>query len=167
MLPVAAVDEHKRRPFFTRFEKVDTIALARAVSEVEMAGMSRTQLQGKPFPAGDDVGASSHGNAVVEAEITLFLAHIAPVRRIGRRSHAQISNCGAKRRRVSTLPENVLQDYPPSRSGNVGRKNKWHLIRDWCGRPRARSSTNSTPARSRRSICSTCWRAGLPRSTAR
>src|SRR6266851_2406818 len=116
MLPVAAVDEEKRRPFFPRFEKVDTIALAPAISEVEMAGMPRAHLQGKPFPAGDDVGASGHGNAVVEAEVTLLLAHIAPVRRIGRRRHAQISNCGAKHQRVSTLPENVLQDYPLSRS---------------------------------------------------
>src|SRR4029079_19231383 len=93
-LPVASVDEEKRRPFFSRFEKVDTVALARAISEVEMIRILRTHLGRTPLPAGDDVGASGYRYAVVEAEVTLFLAHLAPVRRIGGRRHAQISHCG-------------------------------------------------------------------------
>src|SRR6266403_2675828 len=39
LLPVAAVDEDQRWSFFGRFEEVDTIALARAISEVEVIGI--------------------------------------------------------------------------------------------------------------------------------
>src|SRR6266849_2004106 len=44
VLPIAAVDEHQRRPVFRDFEKIDPIALARAISEVEMVGMLRAHL---------------------------------------------------------------------------------------------------------------------------
>src|SRR6195952_4246101 len=73
-----------------------------------------------PVPAGDQFGAIGHVNAVVEAEIALLLAHAAPIRRIERRRHARISVI-PRIRRVSTLPENVLQHYT-IRGGSGTRK---------------------------------------------
>jgi hypothetical protein len=86
-LPVAAMDEHKCRPAVGRFKKVDAVAFARTVSEVQMAGMPRTHVGRLLLPAGNDVGAASHRNAIVEAEIAILLAHAAPVRRVKRRRH--------------------------------------------------------------------------------
>src|SRR6267154_3635250 len=68
-LPVTAVNEQQRRPFFSSLEKVDPIALARAISEVEVIGILRPHLRGTPFPARDHVAAASHGYAVLEAEV--------------------------------------------------------------------------------------------------
>src|SRR6266705_2254553 len=65
-LPVTAVNEQQRRPFFSSLEKVDPIAVARAISEVEMIGILRPHLRGTPFPARDHIAAASHGHAVVE-----------------------------------------------------------------------------------------------------
>src|SRR5258707_13701340 len=93
-LPVAAMDEHQRRAFFASLDEIDAIALARTVSEVEMVGISRTLLRRAPLPAGDDLGASGHCNAVVETFVTVFLAHPAPIGRVERRTHAQISGLG-------------------------------------------------------------------------
>src|SRR5229473_5228018 len=109
-LPVTAMDEQKRRPAVGGFEEIDAVALARAVSEVEMIGVARPHFGGTPVPAGNHVGASSYGNAVVETAVAIFRGHGAPVGRIERRSHAQNSNCSALQR-ISTLPENVLQGY--------------------------------------------------------
>src|SRR4030081_3352820 len=141
MLPVAAVDEQERRTLFARFKKVDTIAFARTVSEVEMIGISFAHFSGAPLPAGNDVGAISDGHAVVEAAITLFLIHAAPVRRVERRSHAQISNRDA----LSAFPLCRKMFYRTTQSAkgmrNYGRR-KWHLIRSWYARRRALSSIN-------------------------
>jgi hypothetical protein len=69
--------------------------------------MPRPHIGGTPAPAGNNVATPGHGRRIVETVVTILLAHIAPVRRIGRRRHALIPN----RCFVSTLPENVLQDY--------------------------------------------------------
>src|SRR4030088_837754 len=164
MLPIAAVDEPQRRAFFCWPEEVDTIALARAISEVEMIGIPATHLGRAPFPAGDDVGASSHGNAVVETAVTAFLAHAAPVRRVERRTHAQISYLG---RSAFHFAGKCFTGLPAIEKRNDKEKHKWHLIRNWCGRRRAPSSINSIQAKSRRSTCLTCWSGGSPRSMAR
>src|SRR5450631_2755183 len=50
-----------------------------------MIGIPRPHLRRTPFPARDYVAASGHGDAVVETEVTVLLAHVAPVRRIERR----------------------------------------------------------------------------------
>src|SRR5580704_14416845 len=83
------MDEHKCRPAVGGFKKVDAVAFARAISEVQMAGMPRTHVGRAPLPAGNDIGAASHRNAIVEAEITILLAHAAPVGRVKRRGHAK------------------------------------------------------------------------------
>ena len=166
-LPVAAMDEQQRRRFFGRLEEIDPVALARAISEVEMAGMPRAHFGGTPVPAGDDVGASGHRDAVVEAEVELLLAHGAPVRRIERRRHRKISKSGRQRMRFHFAGKcSTATTQSAATKRNDGRCDKWP-IRDWCGRPHAPSSINSIPAKSRRSICSTCWSSGSPRSTAR
>jgi hypothetical protein len=54
-----------------------------------MAGMPRTHVGRASLPAGNDIGAASHGNAIVKAEITILLAHAAPVGRVKRRGHAE------------------------------------------------------------------------------
>ena len=86
-LPIAAMDEQERRAAVGGFEKVDAITLARAIAEVQMAGMPRTHVGRTPLPAGNDVGAASHRDAIVEAEVAILLAHAAPVGRIKRRGH--------------------------------------------------------------------------------
>src|SRR5438309_10867436 len=101
MLPVAAVNEQKRWPLVARFEKVDMVALAGAVPQIEMIGISLTRFGRKPVPAGDDVGTSGYGQAVVETEVPLFLAHLAPVQRVERRRHPKISS-RSQLRHVST-----------------------------------------------------------------
>jgi len=52
-----------------------------------MIGIPRPHLRRAPFPARDHIAASGHGDAVVETEVTVLLAHIAPVGRIERRTH--------------------------------------------------------------------------------
>jgi len=81
-LPITAMDEEKRRRGFPGLEEIDPIALARAISQVEMIGILRPHLEGTPIPAGDEVGAGGHVNAIVEAEVALLLAHAAPVGRV-------------------------------------------------------------------------------------
>jgi hypothetical protein len=73
-LPVTAVNKQNRRRFLGSLEKIDPVALARAVSEVEMIGIPRPHFRRTPFPARDHVAASGHGDTVVEAEVTVLLA---------------------------------------------------------------------------------------------
>src|ERR1700682_3784061 len=87
-LPVAAVNEQQRRRLFGSLEKIDPIALARAIFEVEMIGILRPHLRRTPFPARDHVAAAGHGDAVVEPEVAVWLAHRAPVGRVERCTHA-------------------------------------------------------------------------------
>src|SRR3954447_19489237 len=163
MLPIATMDEQQRRRVVPRLEKIDAIALARSVSEIEMIRIASAQFRGTLLPAGNDVGASSHGKAIVEPEVKLLLAHCAPVRRLKRRGHAQFSYRAALQR-VSTLPENVLHDYS---NGKRQRRKKWRLIKRWSERPHAPSWTNSIQAKSRHLICSTCSKGVSPKSTAK
>src|ERR1700739_2772028 len=85
------MNEHQRRRVLGGLEEVDAIAFARAVSEVEMLGMPRALSTRSPVPASDDVATPHHSRAVVETVVTILLAHAAPVRRIERRTHSQIS----------------------------------------------------------------------------
>ena len=59
---------------------------------------------------------------------------LAPVRRVERRQSC--SNLRSASQRVSTLPENVLQQRNPRSRRETREKRKW-LIRSWCGRRRA------------------------------
>ena len=90
-LPIAAMDEQQRRRLVARLEKIDPVALARAIAEIEMVGMALAHLGRAPLPAGDDLGAAGHRHAVVEAEVALCLAHAcaSPARRTA--SSCQIS----------------------------------------------------------------------------
>ena len=72
VLPVAAVNEQQRRRVVGGLEEVDPVALARAIAEIEMIGIARAHLARTPIPAGDDVGASGHRHAVVEAEVAVL-----------------------------------------------------------------------------------------------
>src|ERR1700730_7242746 len=105
VLPIAAVNEKEGWAFVAPFEEVDTVAFAWAITQVEMRGISPAHVRRKPVPASDDVGASGYRNAVVETEVPLLLAHLAPVQRVERRCHREISNGVC----VATVPENVLQ----------------------------------------------------------
>src|ERR1700687_1200524 len=151
-------------PFSAALRKSIRLRSCGAISEVEMIGMPLAHVGGTPLPAGDDVGASGHGNAVVEAEVALLLAHTAPVGRVERRTHAQISNRGS-----SAFPLCRKMFYRTTRYREAERreKYKWHPIRGWCRRRHAPSSTNSIQAKSPRSICSTCWSSGSVRGVAR
>src|SRR3984893_17807739 len=95
LLPVAAVYEQKRGAVVARLEKVDPVALARAVAQVEMIAIARPHLGRALVPAGDDVGAAGDRFAIVEAAVAVLLAHAAPVQRVERRAHAQISDSGS------------------------------------------------------------------------
>src|SRR3954463_4498812 len=44
ILPITAVDEQQRRGVFARLEQIDPIALARTISEIEMAGIPLSHL---------------------------------------------------------------------------------------------------------------------------
>src|SRR3954449_13304480 len=96
-LPVAAVDKQKRRSALPRIEKIDPVALAGAVSHIEMVSVPRAHLGRTPLPCGNYFRAAGHRKAVVETEIALLLVHLAPVRRIERRGHAKssIARCSA------------------------------------------------------------------------
>src|SRR5436190_2140430 len=96
-----------------RLEKIDAIALARSVSEIEMVRIASAQYCGTLLPAGNDVGASSHGKAIVEPEVKLLLAHCAPVRRVKRRGHAQfsLSRCVAARFHLAGKCSTRLQSH--------------------------------------------------------
>ena len=52
-LPVAAVDEQQRRRSVSRFQEIDPVALARAISQIDMFGKALAQLGGTLLPAGD------------------------------------------------------------------------------------------------------------------
>ena len=91
MLPIAAVNEQKGWPLVARLEKVDAVALAPAVSQVEMLGISLAHLGRAGLPIGDNVSASEYGLAIVETAVAIVLAHAAPVQRVERRRHVQIS----------------------------------------------------------------------------
>src|SRR5207248_7458987 len=82
MLPIAAVNEQKGWPIVARLEKVDPVALAPAVSQIEMLGISLAYLGRAPRPIGDDLSAAGHGLAVIETAIAILLAHAAPVQRV-------------------------------------------------------------------------------------
>jgi hypothetical protein len=73
------MDEQQRRRVLTRLEKIDAVALARAISEIEMGGLVLAHLAGTLLPAGDHFDASGYRCAVVEAEVAFLLAHLAPV----------------------------------------------------------------------------------------
>jgi hypothetical protein len=55
-----------------------------------MRAMARPQLGRALGPAGDDLAAARHRDAVVEAEVALLLAHAAPVRGAEWRIHCRI-----------------------------------------------------------------------------
>src|ERR1700753_1297171 len=81
------MDEPQRRRLVRRFQEGDAVALARAVPQIEMIGMSRPQLCRTPVPVRDDLGASGDGRAIVETAIERLLAQAATIRRLQRRGH--------------------------------------------------------------------------------
>ena len=120
-----------------------------------MIGIARAHLGRTPLPCGDYFRAARHRKAVIETEIALLLAHLAPVRRIERRGHAKVLHCAAAARfhfagKCSTGLE--LSAEQPQR-GDVASGWSWADASDGM----RRRSTNSIRAKSRRSICSTCW----------
>ncbi|WP_229182283.1 hypothetical protein [Bradyrhizobium oropedii] len=88
-----------------RFQKIDPVALTRAVCEVEMFGVLLPHHRGALFPAGGHLGAALDGHAVVQTEVALLLAHRAPVQRGKQRCHP----CLFRSHRIATTAGNVLQ----------------------------------------------------------
>src|SRR5262245_5155200 len=90
-LPVAAVNEQQRRSLVGSFQEIDPVALARAISDIEMLWVALPQRGRALLPAGDDVGAAGNRRAVVEAAIDFLPAHLPPVQRRKIDRHAQTS----------------------------------------------------------------------------
>ncbi len=90
VLPVAAVDEKQGRRIVVHLEKIDAVALARAIAEIQMVGVALAQVGRTPLPARHDLAAAGHGLAIVETAVELGPAHFAPVRRVKRRRHAKL-----------------------------------------------------------------------------
>ena len=131
-LPVAAVNEQQRRRLFGGLQKIDPVALARAVAELDMTGVALAHFERTLLPAGHRLHAALDRHAVVEAEVALLLAHRAPIQRREQCRHSK-SPIQPQPGRVSNLPENVLQhhDQETQRTGET----RW-LIRGWCERRR-------------------------------
>ena len=87
VLPIATMDEQQRRRILSRFQKVDPVALARAITEIEMGRIPPAHVARTLLPACDHLHASRNRDAVVKAEITIFLAQFAPVGCIEGRRH--------------------------------------------------------------------------------
>ena len=135
------MDEQQRRRIFAGFQKIDPVALARAVAQVEMSGMPLAQFRGALLPAGDHLGAAGNRDAVVEAEVAVLLAHAAPVRRVEWRRHPSISFqpvAGVSTLRKMFYSTITIRYHEAERTGECA----WLIIRDWFGKRPAPSSTN-------------------------
>jgi hypothetical protein len=85
------VDEQQRRRVRPRFEEIDAVPLAMAISEVDMIGPGGTKFGRATLPAGNHVAASCHRRTVIEAAVEVLLVHAAPIGRVKRRHHVQVS----------------------------------------------------------------------------
>src|SRR5262249_23999646 len=88
VLPVAAMDEHQRRRVAGYPEEIDPVAVARGIAKLAIARVPLAQFARPLFPARDHLGAAGHRDAIVEAEVALLLAHLAPVH-VGKGRHYQ------------------------------------------------------------------------------
>jgi hypothetical protein len=131
-LPITAVDEQQCRRSFGDIEEVNSVALARPISEIEVAGMAHPHLGRAPVPAGDKLGTGRHMNAIVETEVAILLAHATPVRRIERCRHDQVSSRAAWLQRVLPLLRKMFYSTTQSvRSRRNDREKSNWPIRDW------------------------------------
>src|SRR5258708_31663934 len=87
-LPIAAMDEQQRRRVLARLEKIDPVALARAIPKIEMGRMELPYLSRTPVPGRDDIPAAGDCLAIVQAAVQFLLAQFAPVGRVVGRRHA-------------------------------------------------------------------------------
>src|SRR5262249_15450204 len=105
-------------------EKVDAIALARAIAQIEMGGMAPAQLRRLPLPARHDLAAARHRLAIVEAAVELGPAQLAPVDRVERHRHVNpLIAC------VATAARNVLEHRQQQDTGDIPLAGQ-ELVRD-------------------------------------
>jgi len=84
------MDKQQRRAVFTGLEKVDAIAFARAIAQIDILRMARSHLGGKRLPFGDDDGGLGNGEGIVQPAIALFLRQLAPIRGVDGRVHGRL-----------------------------------------------------------------------------